>query len=238
MKVVIYARVSTRDQDCSLQLRDCLAHVERSGWTLATQPYIDQGYSGAKLDRPALARLMQDAERRKFGAILCWRLDRFGRSFIHLCQSVEKLQGWNIRLISISDGIDTDRKSAAAKYMLHILAAGAEMERELIQERVMAGLEAARARGTKLGPPRRVMSDAEIAEGLKQGKLFPVGGRLAFRKKSRPEEYLFVTSSDAIARLLKEQWSYGRIATKLGTTKTSVRRFADELGKKGLLNRV
>jgi putative DNA-invertase from lambdoid prophage Rac len=84
---------------------------------------------------------MQDASQRKFDVILCWKLDRFGRSLL-LCKSaLQELQAYGVRFIATSQNIDTDESNPAARFLLHILMAAAEFERELIRERSMAGLK-------------------------------------------------------------------------------------------------
>lgn len=81
MKAALYARVSSQDQNCELQVRDLRSYAERQGWEVA-DVYQDVA-SGVKVRRSALDRLMSDAGSRKFDCVLCWKLDRFGRSLVH-----------------------------------------------------------------------------------------------------------------------------------------------------------
>ncbi|MCU1276070.1 MAG: Resolvase domain protein [Bryobacterales bacterium] len=101
---------------------------------------------------------MADARLRKFDAVLVWKLDRFGRSLVHCVSALQELQAVGIRFIAISQGLDTDESNPVSKLLMHILAADAQFERELIRERVSAGMRSAKAHGTKsgnaIGPPK------------------------------------------------------------------------------------
>lgn len=154
MNVAVYARVSTLDQDCQMQLTELHGFNERSGWD--SVEYVDQGVSGSKRSRPALDRLMQDARLKKFGVVVCWKLDRFGRSMIDLIENIRELDSLGIRFLAPTQGIDTDQKSPTGRLILHILAALAEFERELIRERVNAGIAEAKRKGKHCGRKARV----------------------------------------------------------------------------------
>src|SRR5579862_4773962 len=164
MKAAIYARVSTTDQTNAIQVRELEEYVERRGWALAGV-YQDQ-MSGAKASRPGLDQLMADARRRKFDIVVVWKLDRFGRSLVHCVSGIQELASLGIRFIANSQGLDTDESNPASKLLMHILAAVAQFERELIRERVSAGMKAAKARGTKtgntIGRPRRIFNRDEV----------------------------------------------------------------------------
>jgi DNA invertase Pin-like site-specific DNA recombinase len=123
-----------------MQLAELREYVSRRGWELAGE-YVDTGWSGTKASRPELNRLMQDASQRKFDVILCRKLDRFGRSLLHCKSALQELQAHGVRFIATSQNIDTDESNPAARFLLHILMAAAEFERELIRERSMAGLK-------------------------------------------------------------------------------------------------
>ena len=137
--------------------------------------YQDQ-VSGAKSSRPGLDRLLQDARNRHLDAVLVLKLDRFGRSLVHCVSTIQELQSLGIRFIATSQGLDTDESNPAAKLLMHILAAVAQFERELIRERVSAGMKAARVRGTRtktgnaIGRPRRVFDRDQIRR-LREGGL-------------------------------------------------------------------
>jgi DNA invertase Pin-like site-specific DNA recombinase len=99
MRAAIYARVSTSDQDCGLQLRELRAYCERRGWVVMDE-YVDTGWSGAKRSRPALDRLMQHASEHRFEAVVTWKLDRLGRSVLHLVETIKQLQTWKVAYLS------------------------------------------------------------------------------------------------------------------------------------------
>jgi putative DNA-invertase from lambdoid prophage Rac len=164
MKAAIYARVSTSDQNNAIQTRELTEYVDRRGWQLAGI-YQDQ-ISGAKASRPGLDKLIADARQRRFDAVLVWKLDRFGRSLVHCVSGIQELASLGIRFIATSQGLDTDESNPASKLLLHILAAVAQFERELIRERVSAGMRSAKAKGTRsgkpIGRPRRIFNRAEV----------------------------------------------------------------------------
>jgi DNA invertase Pin-like site-specific DNA recombinase len=154
MRIAVYARVSTTDQDCSMQLRELRDYAGRQGWPVF-QEYIDHGISGAKAVRPALDRLMADARLKQFHAVVVWKIDRFGRSLSQLVGNVQLLDSYGVRFIAATQGIDTDQRNPTGRLLLHILASLAEFERETILERVHAGIAAAKAKGKHCGRPNR-----------------------------------------------------------------------------------
>ena len=169
MKTALYARVSTTDQNCEVQLRELRDYVARRGWEPATE-YVDAGVSGAKATRPALDRLITAAARREFDCVLVWKLDRFGRSVLHLSQQLAALTSYGVRFIAVSQAIDTDASNPSSRLLLTILAGVAEFERELIRERTRAGVSAAKARGKVLGRPRKVFRRDEVARMRAEGQ--------------------------------------------------------------------
>lgn len=172
MKAAIYARVSTADQSCELQLRELREYASRRGWTIVGE-YVDTGWSGAKASRPELDRLQRDAGRRLFDAVLVWKLDRFGRSVRHCLEGIEQMKSHGVRFLAVSQNIDTDESNPTSRLMLHILAAVAEFERELIRERVRAGVRAAKQKGKTLGRPRRIFNRQRAADMRADGKSYP-----------------------------------------------------------------
>ena len=137
MNTAIYTRASTADQNAELQLREVRDYASRQGWQVV-EAYHDV-MSGAKSSRPALNRLMADARARKFGCLLVWKLDRFGRSLVDCLNNIRTLEESGIRFISVTQGLDTDIKNPASRFLLHVLGAAAEFERALIRERTQAG---------------------------------------------------------------------------------------------------
>src|SRR5437899_1971389 len=161
-RVAIYARVSTTNhgQDAGMQTREMGQFAEARGWQLADE-YVDQGVSGAKDSRPELNRLMADAKRRKFDVVLVWKLDRFGRSLRHLVNALAEFESLGIAFVSLSDNLDLS--TASGRLMFNIIGAMAEFERELIRERVKAGMKNARAKGTRIGRPPRNIDAATVS---------------------------------------------------------------------------
>jgi putative DNA-invertase from lambdoid prophage Rac len=161
-------RVSTSDQSCEMQLRELRQYVQRQRWQ-AFAEYVDTGFSGAADSRPELDRLLRDARLRRFEAVLVWKLDRWGRSVAHCVRSIQELVTLGIRFMSPNEGIDTRAESPISKFLLHLFAAFAEMEREIIRERVRAGVRNAKAKGTRLGRPQRVFRRDEAQRLRAQG---------------------------------------------------------------------
>lgn len=174
-KCALYARVSTKDQDCSVQLEDLRDFARRWNWEVSSE-YVDQGESGRKGSRPALDRLLKDASQRRFDIVLVHRLDRFGRSVLHLTQNIKKLVDQSqIRFLAIQQGldIDPDRENPFSRLQLNMLASFAEFEAETIRERVREGLARAKRSGTKtgkpIGRPRRIVDKTRMQELKDQG---------------------------------------------------------------------
>lgn len=140
-----YVRVSTGKQDQQLQ-HDAL---DKAG-VLKRNRYIDHGVSGSKTSRPGLDALLADAE--PGDTIVVYKLDRIGRSTAHVAQLIAELTSRGIFIESISDGLNSSTSGGRA--MLQMLAIFAEMEREFIRERTVAGLAAAKAQGRTGGRPR------------------------------------------------------------------------------------
>jgi DNA invertase Pin-like site-specific DNA recombinase len=166
MRIGIYARVSTRDQSCELQIRDLRAYCVARGFDLIRE-YIDVGQSGAKDSRPELNKLMDDARKRQFDAIVVWRFDRFARSTKHLLTALEEFRSLGIQFISYQENVDTSTPLGQALFT--IVSAVAQLERELIRERVSAGIRNARANGKKLGRPKTLVERAQVMQLREQG---------------------------------------------------------------------
>ena len=171
MRVALYARVSTLNngQSPEMQLRELREYVERRGWTLAGE-YVDEGISGAKDSRPELNRLMDDAHRRKFDAVVVWKFDRFARSVSHLLRALETFKAQGIEFISYSEQMDTS--TPTGRMIFTVLGAVAELERSLIGERVRAGVRNARAKGKRLGRPKVTVDATKVRELRQAGRSF------------------------------------------------------------------
>jgi DNA invertase Pin-like site-specific DNA recombinase len=150
MKVAIYARVSTpkngngeQQQNPETQLLPLRDYCRQRGWECVGE-YVDR-VSGAKESRPALNRLVTDAHRRKFGAVVVWKFDRFARSVSHLLRALEEFKALGIEFVSLTEAVDTS--TPMGKMVFTVLGAVAELERNLIAERVKAGMHRARTLG-------------------------------------------------------------------------------------------
>lgn len=167
MRIALYARVSTKDQSCELQLRDLRTYCAARRFEPARE-YIDVGQSGAKESRPELNKLMEDARKRKFDVIVVWRFDRFARSTKHLLLALEEFRSLGIQFISYQENIDTS--SPLGQALFTIVSAVAQLERDLIRERVSAGIRNARANGKKLGRPMRAVDRGRILQMRAEGQ--------------------------------------------------------------------
>jgi putative DNA-invertase from lambdoid prophage Rac len=163
VKAAIYARVSTADQHCEMQLSEIRDYAQRRGWEIHRE-YVDTGWSGAKASRPELDRLMKDAQMRHFDVVIVWKLDRWGRSVANCLSTIQQLTQVGIRWIALTQNLDTDESNPMSRFMLTILAAVAEFEREMIRERVRAGMKAAKHRGKICGRPKRVFDRTAVTE--------------------------------------------------------------------------
>ncbi len=162
----LYARVSTLDQNCEVQLQDLRRYA---GQRFARyREYVDVGVSGAQRHRPQLDVLMKDAHKRLFDVVLVWKFDRFARSLKHLIESLDEFSSLGIDFISYTEGIDTT--TPTGQLLFHIVGAVAQFERDLIAERVRAGMAHAKSLGKHIGRPRAKV-DVEAVRNLRsQGK--------------------------------------------------------------------
>jgi DNA invertase Pin-like site-specific DNA recombinase len=149
-----------------MQLFALREYSQRRGWEIAGE-YVDEGISGSKERRPALDRLMADARRRGFDSVAVFRFDRFARSVSHLARALDEFRALGIEFASLHEAVDTSTPMGRA--MFHIAGAFAELEREIIRERVRAGLANARRRGKKLGRPRAVVNPWQLRQAVSRG---------------------------------------------------------------------
>jgi DNA invertase Pin-like site-specific DNA recombinase len=162
MRVAIYSRVSTNEQNASMQVQELRVHCERRGWTIAEE--FTDSVSGSKESRPGLNRLLADAKRRKFDVVLVYRYDRFARSLRQLVNALTEFDALGIHFVSLHEGVDTSTPNG--RLVFGIFASIAEFERELIRGRILSGLAAARTRGVRLGRPR-IAVDAQAVARLR-----------------------------------------------------------------------
>lgn len=170
MRVAVYARVSTldKDQNPEVQLREIREFCQARKWTVV-QEFVDHGYSGATDNRPALNQMMGIARRRKIDAIVCWKMDRIGRSMKNMILLLEELNNLGVSFVSLTEGIDFS--TAAGRFMTHILMSVASLEREILIERTKAGLRHAIASGKVLGRPKK-HDETKIVELRATGKSY------------------------------------------------------------------
>jgi DNA invertase Pin-like site-specific DNA recombinase len=174
-RVALYARVSTDTQTTENQTRQLRAVAKRHGWTVVAQ-YVDHGVSGSKgrHQRPRFDALLHGVARREFDLIAAWSVDRLGRSLQDLFAFLLELQSKRVDLYLHQQALDTS--TPMGKAMFQLCGVFAELERSIIQERVRAGLERARAKGVTLGRPRTAPKvEATIrelaAQGMGKGKI-------------------------------------------------------------------
>ena len=165
-RVAIYLRVSTLDQDPESQGREVRAFVTARGWAIV-DTYQDLGISGAKARRPALDRLLKDAWHGRFETVAVWDLSRIARSTLNALQLLQELQEMRVRLIAVKQTFDTDTPLGRAFFTL--AAMFAELERDILIERVRAGMARARAEGKRIGRPVRTMDLAELRRLREEG---------------------------------------------------------------------
>src|SRR6476661_644336 len=165
-RAALYMRVSTKGhgQTTETQAVALREYAANRGFQIVEE-YRDEGISGSKDSRPALDRLMQNARARKFDVVIVARFDRFARSVSHLLRALEEFNHVGVDFVSLSESVDTS--TPMGKMIFTVLGAGAELERNLIKERVQMGLLRARKEGKLLGRPKRIL-DKEKARVLVQ----------------------------------------------------------------------
>lgn len=164
-RIGIYLRVSTVDQNTALQSDEVRRFLEARGWTNFT--IYEDKRSGTNGNRPAFKAMMKDARERKIDVVVCWKLDRLFRSLKDLIATLQEFSDLGVDFISLKDNIDMT--TSVGRLLMHMLGAFGEFEASLIRERVRAGLNAARARGKRLGRPKTIDSERIVslrAEGL------------------------------------------------------------------------
>jgi len=205
----LYHRVSTLDQDPTLAREELRAAAQARGLRVALD--VEETGSGARADRPGLARIMAAARRSEIAVLLAWKLDRIGRSALDVLAQIRALTDAGVRVVCTSQGIDVGPGGdAMSRLVLTVLAAIAEWERDVIRERTVLGLDAARRRGVRLG--RRVGTCGKD------------------RKQPRPDAH-------EVARLRALGQSWAAIARAMGCTASAARRAALRPAKMGASDR-
>jgi DNA invertase Pin-like site-specific DNA recombinase len=192
----IYTRVSTADrQDTKAQESELKAFAEKRGWKIY-RVYSDRGESGAKEKRPALNELWRDCKQGRVDIVCVWSLDRLARSLKQLIESLEEFRRLKIDFVSFKQDFDTT--SSAGRLLFHVVGAVAEFERDLIRERVIAGMAQARRDGKHCGRPGlRQFSEADI----KRIRAARCDGRLSVRSLALQNQ----TTQYTIKRILDGQ---------------------------------
>lgn len=165
MRAALYARVSTKDQNCALQLTDLRRYAERMNWD-ATE-YVEKASSVKK--RPVFDRMIADARAGRIDVVVVWRIDRFARSMKDFVTTTLELAAWRVRLVSTQENVDSGNENPFAQFMLKLLALLAELERNIIVERVNAGVAEAKRQGKHCGRPAKIFRRDEAARLRQSG---------------------------------------------------------------------
>ena len=164
-RVGLYLRVSSADQNHAAQRCDLLQLVQQRGWEVVDE-YVDT-ISGVRARRPGLDRLLNDARRGRFDVVAVWSFDRLGRSVRHFLQVVDELHHLNIEFASFREAIDTT--GPIGRIVLVILSAVAELERNLIIERVRSGMRRAKLEGQRIGRPKLIVDRDAVVRDRQRG---------------------------------------------------------------------
>lgn len=163
-RVILYARVSTRDQNIDMQLIDMRSYAEVRKLNIVKE-YIDYA-SGSRSDRENYQRLLNDVRKRKTDAVIVWKFDRFARSTKELINALEEFNSLGVDFVSYKENVDTS--TPAGKILFTMISAFAEFERAIIRERVIAGMEKAKAKGVRLGRPKIALFKIQQAIDMKK----------------------------------------------------------------------
>lgn len=167
LRVARYLRCSRVEQNLHLQEDETATMIEQRGWTLVGT-YSDEGVSGTRERRPGLDRLLLDARRRKFDAVVVWKADRLFRSLKNMVVTLDEWNALGVGFVSATEVFDST--TPQGRLLMHLVSAFGEFERAVIVERTRAGIAAARRRGARIGRPRARLDDDELrrlrTEGL------------------------------------------------------------------------
>lgn len=164
-RVAVYMRCSTSDQSTDLQRKEITEYLSHRPHTDITF-YDDAAHSGVSKTRPAMSELMEDARKKRIHTIVVYKLDRWFRSLRETIVTLQELNDLDVAFIAINNSLDAT--TSEGRLILHVIAAFAEFERDLIIDRVKAGLKVARAKGKTFGR-RKTKFDEEQAKALRAG---------------------------------------------------------------------
>lgn len=222
LRAAIYARVSTTSQvtdgtSLNSQLESCMARCQQQDWSTLPNPFVDGGVSGALNSRPALDALVALADQRAFDVLVISKLDRLGRSLLHLLTLVQRLDEMGVRVVSVSDGVDT--ATDTGRLLLGLLGLLAEFERNRIRERTLEGLHRRAAEGAYVAslPPygyRRVgiKKDARLEIDVAQAKAIQLMYSGLVVDKLTMAEVVRLLNVTGLATQQGEQWTIQRLS--------------------------
>lgn len=175
--IIGYARVSTHDQNLQMQI-DALQNA-------GCFEIFEEKVTGSKKDRPALNEMLKMI--RKDDRVVVYKLDRISRSTKHLIELAELFKEKGVEFVSIQDNIDTS--TPTGRFLFHVMASIAELERDIIRERTISGLESARARGRNGGRPNKNSKDVELALKMYDSKQYSISEIVKATKVSQATLY-------------------------------------------------
>jgi DNA invertase Pin-like site-specific DNA recombinase len=188
LRVGVYARVSSSDQNSKLQIDEIREAAHQRNWKIIGE-FIDDGVSGSLKARPALDRMMAEARAGRIQAVVTWRLDRLGRSLSNLLELLDELASLHVGFVSIKDtGIDTT--SPQGRLMIALIGAFAEFERQVIRERVVSGIRLAQKSGVHCGRPRKSFDITPVLALFNEGHGLKSASRLMGLSRSTLRRHL------------------------------------------------
>jgi len=186
MKIAVYIRVSSEDQNTEIQKEQCLAYCKMKGWS--DIEIFEEKMSSASFNRPQFKAMLDKALLKEVNVVLFWKFDRFSRSLRELIDTMALLESHGVSIVSISESLDTTTSSG--RLMVHIIGAFAEYERNLIAERTRIGREKAMSKGVKFGPKIRI-SAPMVKSMRKSGMTFKkIAKKLKFSKSGVYRAYV------------------------------------------------
>lgn len=182
-RAALYARVSTQEQQTlKMQITQLRRFCKERGWSIELE--LQEVGSGADTDRPKRAEIIRAARQKKIDLLLVWKLDRWGRSLLDLIHTLQELQELDIGFVSMTEALDLTTPTGRA--MAGLLGVFAEFEREILKERIKAGIAQAKKDGTHCGRPRSASkkSDAVVQLYRKKTSLRQISSELGMSRSS------------------------------------------------------